>query len=150
MEHGLRPGPVADRERGVAPTARRALEQRVPVVALVHDDELARQLTGDLEQRHHPRQDEDGVPPGPEEGSRDPAVRVLRLAERRDRAFDAGEVLEVGRGRQEEEIDAGLAHPLVEPPPPVCVVEHRTSLERRQPRRSGRTRLAMRFVRSQL
>jgi hypothetical protein len=52
------------------------------------------------------------------------AVRVLRLPERRDRALDAGEVLEIGGRRQEQEVHAGIAHPLAESPPPVAVVEH--------------------------
>ena len=65
VEHGLGPRAVADRERArLTAGPRRLLEQRMPVVALAHDDELARQLLADVEQRHHPRQDEDGVPPG--------------------------------------------------------------------------------------
>ena len=141
VEQGLGPRPVADRERRRRPeAARRSVEQGRPVVALADDDQLARQLTGHVEQRHHPRQDENGLPLGPEERSRDPAVRVLRLAERRDHALDAREVLEIGRRREEEEIDPGPAHLLGEPAPPVRVVEHAPSLERRQPRRSGRTR----------
>ena len=39
-------------------------------------------------------------------------------------ALDAREVLEIGRRREEEEVDAGLAHPLGEPAPPLRVVEH--------------------------
>ena len=113
----------------VAPRPRAAcLEQRRAVVALAHDDELARQLAGHVEQRHHPRQHEDRLAVGAEEGARDPAVRVLRLAEGRDHPLDAGEVLEIRGRREEEQVDAGLAHPLGEPPPPLGVVEHAAEL----------------------
>ena len=83
------------------------VEQRRAVVPLVHDDDLARQLAGHLEEGHHPRQHEDRLTLGREERAGDPAVCVLRLAERRDRALDAGEVLEIRGRREEEEIDAG-------------------------------------------
>ena len=108
----------------LAQAARRRLEQRRPVVALAHDDQLARQLAGHVEQRHHPRQDEDRLAARAEESARDPAVGVLRLAERRDHPLDPGEVLEIGGGREEEQVDTGLVHPLVELPPPLGVVEH--------------------------
>jgi uncharacterized repeat protein (TIGR04076 family) len=51
-------------------------------------------------------------------------MRVLRLAEGRDGALDAGEVLEVGGRLEEEEIYAGVTHALRETPLPLRVVEH--------------------------
>jgi hypothetical protein len=94
------------------------------VFALVDHDTLAGQLSGDVEQRHHPRQDEDRIAAGTKEGSRNPAVRVLGLAEGRDQALDAGQVLEIGRRRQEEEVHPRLRHPIREPPSALGVVEH--------------------------
>ena len=125
VDHRLGPAPVADRERAcLAEAARRRLEQRRSVVAFADDDQLARQLAGHVEQRHHPRQDEDRLAARAEERARDPAVGVLRLAERRDHALDPGEVLQIGGGGEEEEVDAGLVHPVAELPPPLGVVEH--------------------------
>ena len=83
---GLGPDAIADREPpGVAHADRRRLEQRRSVVTLGDDDDLAGQLSGKVEQGHHPRQDEHGIAVGSEEGSSHPAMRVLRLAEGRDR-----------------------------------------------------------------
>ena len=65
---------------------------------------------------------------GREERSRHPAVRVRGLAEVRDLPLDAGEVLEVGRRREEEDVDALRLHPLGQPPLPLRVVEHAASL----------------------
>ncbi len=42
------------------------------------------------------------------------------LAEVRDLPLDAGEVLEVGRRREKEDVDALRLHALAEPPPPLA------------------------------
>ena len=125
VDHRLAPGAVADPEGArLAEAARRPREQRRAVVPLAHDDHLARQLTGQLEEAHHPRQHEDRLTLGRDERAGHPAVCVLGLAERRDRALDAGEVLEIRRRRDEDEVDALLLHALGEPAPPFGVVEH--------------------------
>ena len=80
-------------------------EQRIAVVQLVDDDELAGLVAAEMERDEHARQDEQRLPPGDEEGSRDPVVGVDDLAEARQVALDAGQVLEVGRRRQEEGVD---------------------------------------------
>jgi len=81
-----------------------------------------------VKRREHLRHDEDGFRVRPEERARHPAVRVRRLAEVRDVPLDARQVLEVGRGREEEKVDALGLHPLAEATPPLVVVEHHGSL----------------------
>jgi uncharacterized repeat protein (TIGR04076 family) len=51
-------------------------------------------------------------------------VRILNLAEHRDRPLDAREVLEVGGWLEEKQIHAALAHALGKAPTPLRVVEH--------------------------
>jgi hypothetical protein len=56
-------------------------------------------------------------------------VRVRNLAEVRDLPIDAGEVFEIGRRREEEDVDTLGLHALAEPPAPLRVVEHHETLE---------------------
>src|SRR6185437_12012061 len=110
--------------RRTAEALRHALEDGGPVVRLVHDDELAFRLGTEMERCEHPRYDEDRVGAGPEEGAGHPAMRVCDLAEVRNVAFDAGQVLEIGRWCEKEQVDAVRLHALAELPPALCVVEH--------------------------
>ena len=59
-------------------------------------------------------QDEQRLPPRDEEGARDPVVGVDDLAEARQVALDAGQVLEVGGRRQEEGVDPLALEPRVQ------------------------------------
>ena len=103
---------------------REPLEDRGAVVGLVDDDHLARGLLAQVERGEHAREEEDGVAPGAEERAGDPAVSVRRLAEVRDLPLDAGQVLQVGRRREEERVDALLLEPLGEALLARGVVEH--------------------------
>ena len=108
--------PRADAEpRRPAERADRAVEQRLAVVVLVDDDRLPRLLPVEVEEEHHARQDEERLPVGREEGARHPAMRVGGLPEARDVALEPGEVLEVGRRRQEDGVEPGLLDPHGEP-----------------------------------
>ena len=78
-----------------------------------------------VEGGEHAREDEDGVGARAEEGARDPAVRIRGLAEVRDLPLDARQVLEVGRRREEEDVDVLRLHPFGQAPLPFRVVEHR-------------------------
>src|SRR5207302_2426332 len=109
-----------------AEAARDPLEGGESVVGLVHDHDLALRLFAKVERGEHPREHEYRIGAGPEERAGDPAVGVGRLAEARDVALDAAQVLEVGRRREEERVDALGLHPRGEPPPALLVVEHRT------------------------
>ena len=115
-----------------AEAARDALEDRRPVVGLVHDDHLAVRLLAQVERGEHPREDEDRLRVRVEERSADPAVRVRDLAEVRDLPLDAGQVLEVGGRREEERVDALLLHALCEAPPALGVIEHSGESKPRQ------------------
>jgi hypothetical protein len=127
VEHRLGPHAVAHRGPAGGPEpAHRALEGGEAVVALVDDQQLAGQVAAELEDRCHAREQEHRLATGTEERARDPVVRLRALAEGRDLALEPGQVLEVGRGRQEEEVDPALLHPLVEAPPALAVVEHGT------------------------
>ena len=83
---------------------------------------------------------------GRKKRARDPAVRVRRLAEVRHLPLDAGEVLEIGRRREEERVDAFRLHALAQARAPRCVVEHHETVRTRAaPRgRAGRRRAARR------
>ena len=89
----------------------------------------------------HPRQDEQRLAAGNEEGSRDPVVGIDDLAEARQVALDAGQVLEVGGRRQEEGVDPGVLEPGVQ-----ALAAHRPfsceSLVHRLESRSSAVRLA--------
>ncbi len=124
VERRLRPDAVADRHAR-AQVARDALEGGKAVVGLRDDDHLARRLLAQVEEREHARQDEHRVLAGPEECAGHPAVGVGRLAEVRDVALDAGQVLEVGGRREEQRVDALGLEPLRQPAAALCVVEHR-------------------------
>ena len=129
VERRLGPDPVADRELARACCgAGDALEDGEAVVGLVHDEDLAVGLLAEIERREHPRQHEHRLRAGPEEGARDPTVCVERLAEARHGPLDSGQILEVGRGAEEERGDALGLEALPEPAPAGCVVEHRASL----------------------
>ena len=101
-----------------------ALEDRDTVVGLVDDDELASGLLPEIERDEHAREDEDGLRAAGEERAGDPAARVGRFAEVRDLPLDPGQVLEIGRRREEEDVDALRLHPFGQPSLPFRVVEH--------------------------
>ena len=126
--------PIGDgrgRRRGRATTRSKIGEA---VVGLVDDDHLALGVLAQVEGREHAREDEDGLGAGPEEGARDPAVRVRGLAEVRDLPLDAGQVLEVGRRREEERVDAlGLQRSRRGGRRRSRVVEHHQTLSRGGP-----------------
>ena len=132
VKRRLGPDAVADRDGCIAgnESPRDALEDRVAVVGLVHDDDLAVRPNGQVEEHHHARQDEDRIRVRPEEPARHPAVRVGALSEERDPALDPGEVLEIAREPDEEEVDALLAHACGEAALPSCMVEHASILGR--------------------
>ena len=104
------------------------LEDRSPVVGLVDDDDLPLDVLLQVERRDHAREHVGRLLVGAEERARHPAVRVRALAEERDSAPDAGQVFEVGREAEEEQVDVLRAHPLREPRTTLRVVEHRPSL----------------------
>ena len=125
VERRLRPDAVAD---GDGPARAKALcdalEDRDTILRLVHDHDLAARLLPEVERREHAREDEHGVRPRDEERARDPAARVRRLAEVRDLALDARQVLEVGRRCEEEGVDALRFHSLRQAVLPLRIVEH--------------------------
>ena len=126
LEGGLRPHPVADsdRSRSATEALRNPLEDGSPVVGLVHDHDLAVGAHGQVEDDDHAREDVDRIRVGAEEAARHPAVGIRALPEERDAAFDAGQVLEVARESEKEEIDTLFAHALGQTAPPLRVVEH--------------------------
>jgi hypothetical protein len=86
-------------------------EERLAVVGLVHNDDLAGLGAAEVKEDEHPRQDEERLASGREEGAGDPAVRVRDLAERGEVALDSGQVLEVRGRRHEQRIDLELLEP---------------------------------------
>jgi hypothetical protein len=100
------------------------LEQRSAVVGLVDDDELALRLAFEIERDDHARKDENGIRVGPEKGTGHPTVRVRALAEAGDLSLDAGQVLEVRRGCEEEDVDGVFAHSFAQTAPSLRVIEH--------------------------
>ena len=123
-EHGLRARAIADGEapRGAEPPGH-AAEGVERVVPFRDHDELARHL-GNVEDRLHAREEEDRVAAWAEERAGDPVVCLGGLTEARQPALEPGQVLEVRGGRQEEQADAVRREELVEPAPPLRVVEH--------------------------
>ena len=114
------------------PAAVRATRSKTakPVVGLVYDQNVAVRGLAEVERREHARQHERGLCAGPKESPRDPSVRVQRLPEARHGPLDPREVLEIGRGAEEERCDAFGFEAFVETAPPGGVVEHRASLRR--------------------
>jgi len=94
--------------------ARDAFEDGLPVVGLVDDDDVAFGLRAEIERGEHAWQHEDRIGVRPEERARDPAVGVRDFAKVRDVPLDAGQVLEVRRGSEEENVDAFGFHALAE------------------------------------
>ena len=62
----------------------------------------------------HPRQDVDRLPIRRDQGAGDPTVRVVDVPEARDVALEAGQIFEIGGGRDEEGVDPPLAQLLAE------------------------------------
>ena len=81
---------------GLPSDADRLAEQRGAVVGLVDGHDLADVAAPEMERDVHPRQDVDRIPIGRDQRAGDPAVRVVDVAEAREVALEAGEVLEVG------------------------------------------------------
>jgi len=96
--------------------------------ALTVSENLAFWIFVQVEGGEHAREEEDGVALRREEGSRHPAVRVRGLTEVRDLPLDTREVLQVGRGREKEDVDILSFHARGQPPLPLRVVEHAASL----------------------
>src|SRR5207248_9816783 len=88
------------------------------------DRHVALRLLPQVEGREHPWQHEDRVRAHAEERSGHPAVRVRDLAEVRDLAGNARQVLEVGRGREEQRVDTLGGEALVEATATGGEVEH--------------------------
>ena len=125
LQRRLGPDAVADRDcTGDVQAARDALEDRRPLVGLVHDDHLALGLLVQVQDGEHARQQEDGIRARPEERARDPAVRVRQLAEARDLPLEPRQVFEIGRRPEKERADAFGLEVLVESTSALCVVEH--------------------------
>jgi len=78
----------------------------------------------EIERGDHARKDENGIRVGPEERTGHPTVRVRALTEAGDLSLDAGQVLEVRGGREEEDVDGVFAHSLAETAPSLRVIEH--------------------------
>ena len=87
-----------------------ALEGREAVVGLVDDHDLPLGLVLQIEGRDHPRQHEDRIRAGAKNAPATQPWAYELSPEARDLAFDAGEVLEVGGRRQEEEVDPFRFH----------------------------------------
>ena len=101
-------------------------------------------LPAEVEEEHHARQDEERLPPGREERARHPPVRVRGLPEARDVALEPGEVLEVGRRRQEDGVEPRLVESHGESLAPGGELGGRQRLVRHGARRSSRSRIAPR------
>src|SRR6476619_2623155 len=109
VKRRLRPDTVADGDRTAPVDASDdPLEDRVAVVGLADDQHLALRLLAEVERMEHAREEEDGLALRTKDRAGHPAVGVRRLAEARDLALDACQVLQVGRRREEERVDALL------------------------------------------
>ena len=110
------------RRLGRAEAARRLGEEHAPVGVLVHDDRARRRLPVQVEVDDHPRQHEERFASGREERAGDPAVRVGDVAEARQVALEAGQVLEVGGRRHEDRVEAVLFEQPAQPLAPLRIL----------------------------
>ena len=135
LQHRPRPGPRADGDpAGCAEAARGLGEEHTAVRVFVDDDGSGWRLPVQMEVDDHPRQHEERLAAGSEEGAGDPAVRIGEVTEARQVALEPGQVLEIGGGRQEERLEAALLEQGVQALAPLCVLfalnRHQTQFQR--------------------
>ena len=116
LEHRLAPGARADRRSSsrrrarASPSRKSARPSSVSLTVIRSSGSSPQRWNSD----EHARQDEQRLAAGHDERAGDPAVRVGALAEARQVALEAGQVLEVRRRRHEQRVDPLLLHPLGE------------------------------------